>query len=158
GLTCGATVVMRPGEPWVGGELLEGIRASRVTVANLTPVYWHTLVEELERRGDAGLGALRLLIVGGDVVGSGDLAVWTRRVRGVRLLSGCGGTEAGVTATLHEVGDGWVEGRRVPIGRGVANTRVQVLDGELRPVPVGVAGELCIGGVRVARGYLGRPD
>ncbi|TMC08483.1 MAG: amino acid adenylation domain-containing protein [Chloroflexi bacterium] len=157
GLTCGATVVLRAGEPWVGGELLEGIRSSGVTVANVTPAYWHGLVEELERRGESGLGRLRLLILGGDVVGPGDLGQWTRRVSGVRLLNAYGPTEAGVTATLYEVAGEWDGQSRVPIGRGVVGTSVHVVDGELRAVGVGVPGELCIGGARVARGYLERP-
>ena len=78
----------------------------------------------------------------------------------IRLLNGYGPTEATVAATCWEPGAGQVDvlQRTVPIGRPMANTQTYVLDAELQPVPVGVVGELFIGGVGVARGYRNRPD
>jgi amino acid adenylation domain-containing protein/non-ribosomal peptide synthase protein (TIGR01720 family) len=156
-LTCGAAVVLRDGEPWVGAELLERIRRHGVTVADVTPAYWHPLVSELERGGARDLGRLRLMILGGDVMGREDVAGWWRWAPGVTLLNAYGPTEATITTTLYEVPPEAASLARVPIGRPVVNTTVEVLDGELRQVPVGVPGELCIGGPRVARGYLERP-
>jgi amino acid adenylation domain-containing protein len=66
-----------------------------------------------------------------------------------------GPTEATVWATISQVKS---EDRKVTIGSPLANTQLYVLDGELQPVPIGVAGELFIGGVQVARGYLNRPE
>ena len=94
-------------------------------------------------------GTVRTLLVGGDRL---------RRVpegpMSFRLVNNYGPTETTVVAT-----SGDVRGPGTPgIGRPVANTRVYVLDGRGEPVPFGVAGELYVGGVQVARGYLGRPE
>jgi acyl-coenzyme A synthetase/AMP-(fatty) acid ligase len=104
------------------------------------------------------LSCLRALVCSGEALGA-DLA---RRFQsrlgryGTELHNLYGPTEAAVDVSWYR----WTgEGERgtVPIGSPVANTELYVVDGALRPVPVGVAGELLIGGVQVARGYLGRP-
>src|SRR6185369_14012963 len=72
----------------------------------------------------------------------------------VRLINSYGPTEATVVATVWEVGEEKGEEREVPIGRAIDNVEVYVVDGELGLVPVGVRGELCVGGKGLARGYL----
>ncbi|MEP7339013.1 MAG: amino acid adenylation domain-containing protein, partial [Acidobacteriota bacterium] len=67
-----------------------------------------------------------------------------------------GPTENTVVATATRIAPG--EGATLPIGRPIAGTQVYLLDAHLQPVPIGVAGELCIGGAGLARGYLNRPD
>ena len=67
-----------------------------------------------------------------------------------------GPTEAAVDVTFHEVTD--ADQAAVPIGVAVWNTQLYVLDSQLRPVPDGVAGELYLSGVQLARGYVARPD
>ena len=69
-----------------------------------------------------------------------------------------GPTEAAVDVTAWECSQKNPSSSTVPIGRPISNTRIYLLDGQDSPVPIGVAGELCIGGVQVARGYLNRPD
>ncbi|MEV6321024.1 amino acid adenylation domain-containing protein [Nocardia sp. NPDC051787] len=86
-------------------------------------------------------------------------AVAARRAReviGARVRHLYGSTEAAVDVTHHEVTEDDVVS--VPIGVPVFNTRVYVLDSRLHPVPVGVAGELYLAGVQLARGYVARPD
>ena len=77
-----------------------------------------------------------------------------------KLLNGYGPTESTTFATCHEVLlDDVVDGvASVPIGRPIANTRAYILDGHRRPVPVGLPGELWLGGDGLALGYMNRPD
>ncbi|HEV2736624.1 MAG TPA: non-ribosomal peptide synthetase, partial [Longimicrobiaceae bacterium] len=137
-----------------------------VSVLDLPTAYWHELVAELERGAARLPEAVRLVIIGGERALPERVAAWRRHVGdGVRLVNTYGPTEATVVATLAEL-----QGREeapmpadqplppVPIGRPVPNGRVYVLDGEMRPLPVGARGELYVGGGGVARGYLGRPE
>ncbi|WP_339102103.1 amino acid adenylation domain-containing protein [Pseudomonas sp. G166] len=99
---------------------------------------------------------LRYLIVGGDVLDPAVIARVLREGAPAHLLNGYGPTEATTFSTTYEVkavGEG-----SIPIGRPLGNTRVYILDSQLRPVPLGVAGELYIGGMGVAKGYLNRPE
>jgi amino acid adenylation domain-containing protein len=95
--------------------------------------------------------ALRWLLTGGD-----RLQARPRADLPFRLSNNYGPTECTVVATSGPVA---AEGERAPsIGGPIRNTRIYVLDAGMRPLPVGVAGELCIGGAQVARGYLNRPS
>ncbi|WP_449301162.1 amino acid adenylation domain-containing protein [Pseudomonas citri] len=99
---------------------------------------------------------LRYLIVGGDVLDPAVIGRVLKEGAPQHLLNGYGPTEATTFTTTHEitaVGEGGI-----PIGRPIGNTRVYVLDANQQPVPVGVAGELYIGGDGVALGYLNRPE
>ncbi|QGA53025.2 non-ribosomal peptide synthetase [Pseudomonas brassicacearum] len=99
---------------------------------------------------------LRYLIVGGDVLDPAVIARVLKDGAPAHLLNGYGPTEATTFSTTYEikaVGEG-----SVPIGRPLGNTRVYILDAQQRPMPQGVAGELYIGGLGVANGYLNRPD
>ncbi|HEX5760266.1 MAG TPA: amino acid adenylation domain-containing protein, partial [Thermoanaerobaculia bacterium] len=152
-LLAGAALVMRSEEPWGEAELFAQLARAEVTVANLPTAFWQQvtrskgLVERLRRT------RLRLMIAGGEaMVGEGSGA-WAP----VRLLNAYGPTEATITATLFEVRGDWA-GRRVPIGRPVGERTAYVLDRWGEPAPIGVAGELCLGGPLLARGYVGRPE
>jgi amino acid adenylation domain-containing protein len=154
-LSCGATTLVPDG---AAAELPDYLRCgdgASATVLDLPTSYWHELV------GTDGLvdwpAGLRLLILGGDQVGTEALAAWRRRVGDrVRVLNTYGPTEATIIATAADLTDVELT-HRLPIGRPVGDTRVTVLDPTGRRVPIGVAGELYLGGAGVARGYLGRP-
>ncbi|MFJ1754892.1 amino acid adenylation domain-containing protein [Kitasatospora sp. NPDC088134] len=105
---------------------------------------------------DAHLPTGRLM-VGGEASQAAHLAAWRQRNPGVAVVNHYGPTEATVGCTDHLLRDGEQLGAVVPIGRPMWNTRAYVLDAALRPVPVGVAGELYIAGAQLARGYLNRP-
>jgi amino acid adenylation domain-containing protein len=145
-LNAGATLCLEPAPALRPGSGLTRLLAERgVTVVTLLPSVLATLSPE-------ELLDLRLVIAGAEVCPAEVAARW---VPGRRFVNGYGPTEATIWATYADCRDG---SRRPPIGRPIANTQTYVLDSHLQPVPVGVSGELYIGGVGLARGYLGRPD
>ncbi len=113
-----------------------------------TPATWRLLLEA----GWTGSPGLRVLC-GGEAL-SRELAT-ALRARCAAVWNLYGPTETTIYSTAHPVGPD--EGP-IPIGKPIANTEVYVLDRRLQPVPVGVPGELHIGGAGLARGYLDRPD
>ena len=124
----------------------------RITHFFCTPSMAHMLmVDDVAR---SALQSLRVFNVGGEVC-SIALATKLRQMELEKVINMYGPTETTICATTHLVGD---EQNTVPIGRPIANTQVYILDEHLRPVPVGITGELFIGGGGVARGYLNRPD
>ncbi|MFJ3669662.1 amino acid adenylation domain-containing protein [Streptomyces sp. NPDC090106] len=154
-LTGGATVVMRPDEPWLPTQVPEIVQRHALTVVNVPPTYWAELTLSLDRRLAAALGTLRLLVLGGEAVPPDTLAAWRAAVPRVRVVNAYGPTETTVTATTYDADD--PPAHTVPIGRPLGERRVYVVDTDGEPAPVGVGGELLIGGTEVARGYLGRP-
>ena len=141
-LLSGAALVIAPSE-WRSGDGLAGfIRSQGVTHATLTPAVLATLAEDL---------APATLIVAGEACSANLVARWSRRRR---MINAYGPTETTVCATVSMALSGTM---MPPIGRPIWNTRIYVLDGNLEPVPVGVAGELYIAGAGLARGYLKRP-
>src|SRR5436305_3104678 len=156
-LTTGAClVVARPGGHKDAAYLAEVIAQERVTVMHFVPSMLQAFVEQPELAGCAGL---RLVVASGEAL-TPELRRRFRERLPARLENLYGPTEAAVDVTawncLEEA-----PGGAVPIGRPVANTRIHLL-GLLgqggRPVPTGIAGELHIGGVQLARGYWNRPD
>src|SRR5436853_7041287 len=98
------------------------------------------------------LPSLRTIVAAGEACSAAIVARWASDHR---FINAYGPTEATVCTTLDECRDG---SREPAIGRPIANTQVYLLDAELRPVPIGVPGELHIAGMGLARGYLQRPD
>jgi amino acid adenylation domain-containing protein len=102
------------------------------------------------------LRGVRQLVVGGEAVSAGHARRALEAYPGLRLVNGYGPSETTVFATCWPVPAGF-GGASVPIGRPVGDRRVHVLDASLTPAPIGVPGELFVGGPGVARGYRGRP-
>jgi amino acid adenylation domain-containing protein len=131
------------------------LRDQAVTVLNQTPSAFLPLVETAGE-----LPALRTVVFGGEALPADRLAGWAGRfgLDRPRLVNMYGITETTVHVTHHEIGTPDLD--RVSgsvIGRPIPDLRVYLLDGDLRPVPAGVAGHLHVGGAGPARGYLGRP-
>ena len=161
-LFSGATVVVRGPEVPSPSELAEQVATLGLTVLNLPTAYWHQLVDTWTAdRTWASAGRLRLLSVGGEALLPGSVHRWGQSSPApVRLLNAYGPTEAVVTATTFDTDDLAADDpppARIPIGRPLAARRIYILDRRGEPVPIGVAGELHVGGPWLARGYLGRP-
>jgi len=161
-LSRGATLVLRPAAMADSvSTFLQQCHELALTVLDLPTGYWHELTTRLgPTERFVFPPSLRLVIIGGERALRERLRVWQHHVGPrVRLLNMYGPTEATVSATMCEL-SGTVEAtsREVPIGRAIRNVQTYVLDQHLQPVPIGVPGELCIGGVGLARGYLNRPE
>ena len=143
-LTQGASLVLAPAQALGGEELHRLLVKQRVTHALITPMVLATL----RRTRDL---MLECLVVGGEACSPALIDEWST---GLRMINAYGPTESTVCATLSEP---LRSGEPVSIGRPIPGTRVYVLDASLEPVPSGVAGELYIGGVGLAAGYLNRP-
>ncbi|HEX3126989.1 MAG TPA: amino acid adenylation domain-containing protein [Thermoanaerobaculia bacterium] len=153
-LLSGGRVVLFPGRIGSLDELARVIERHGVNAVWLTAGLFHEMVDG---RLDA-LRPLRHLLTGGDVVSPDHARRALEAHPGLILINGYGPTENTVFTSWHRfAGPGEIEDP-LPIGRPIANTRVQVLDADLRPVPVDIWGELCAGGEGLSRGYLGRPD
>jgi amino acid adenylation domain-containing protein len=128
-----------------GPALIRLLRDQTVTNITIPPSSLATLPIE-------GLPSLRTIIVAGEPCSADLVARWAS---GHRFFNAFGPTEATVWATVAECVD---VGRKPPIGRPIANTQIYLLDAHLQPVPIGVSGEVHIGGAGLARGYLNRTD
>ncbi|MGW6654332.1 amino acid adenylation domain-containing protein [Streptomyces rubiginosohelvolus] len=144
-LGTGATLVVPPPGPLAGEELADVLAAHRVTHALIPPTALTGVPPE-------SLPDLRTLVVGGEACPPALAAQWST---GRRMVNAYGPTETTACATTTAPLE---PGAGVPIGSPIAGLSVQVLDASLRLAPVGVPGELYIGGPGVAHGYLGRPS
>jgi amino acid adenylation domain-containing protein len=156
----GATLVLRSKDfSLAGSDLLQWARHQKLTVLSVPTAYWHELVHELSETGASLPESLRLVIVGGERAQPHLLEAW-RKAAGarVRWINTYGPTETSVIATSYELPSSGSLPSPLPIGRPIANTKIYIVDENLQPVPVGVAGEIHIGGPGLARGYLNQPE
>jgi amino acid adenylation domain-containing protein len=138
-LTNGATLYLIPEQSRLGASLTNYLRLCSITHATLPPAVLKTLVP-------TELPALQTLILAGEAC-TGDMAIWGK---GRRLFNAYGLTETTIWSTIAQIKDS------ISIGSAIANTQLYVLDSNYQPVPIKIPGELYIGGVGIARGYLHR--
>ena len=142
----GAALYFGPRGKLLAGETLgEVVAQYGITHATLPPAVLNGVAEETD------FGTLRTLALAGEALPDSLASRWAR---GRRLINAYGPTESTVCATSYHYRPG--RPGAPPIGRPLANAKVYILDKRKEPVPVGVAGELYIGGIGVARGYLNR--
>jgi len=134
----------------------------KVTVLNQTPSAFDNLVKQWLARAETGLAftglALRYVIFGGEALHPVQLREWKRAYPGADLINMYGITETTVHVTFKEVTDREIEENVSNIGGPIPTTTTYVMDDNLRLLPVGVPGEVCVGGGGVSRGYLGREE
>jgi amino acid adenylation domain-containing protein len=138
-------------DPAAFGALLEQEAA---TILQLTAGLFHQYAEPLA----AAFGKLDYLLFGGDKANLTTVAQVFCNSRPRHLVHTYGPTETTTFTTTFEVGTAIADAHVLPIGRPIANTRIHILDRHMQPVPVGVSGEMFVGGAGVARGYLNRPE
>ena len=134
--------------------LVQFLREQQVNVLHLTA----GLIQQCAGALQPVLGQLRCLLTGGDRVDPRALATILQWNPGQHLIHCYGPTETTTFALTHHVREVPAGAASIPIGQPIANAQVYILDEQRQPVPVGVVGELYIGGAGVARGYLNRAE
>jgi amino acid adenylation domain-containing protein len=151
----GATLaVPPPGAHKNPVQMVELIRKWKVTTLHFVP---SMLGAFINTEGVEGCTSIRRLICSGEALSAWHVTLSQEKLPGAQLYNLYGPTEAAIDVTAWTRPTGFA-GSIVPIGRPIANTQIHLLDRYREPVPVGVAGEIYIGGAGVARGYLKRAD
>jgi amino acid adenylation domain-containing protein len=150
----GGCLAIMPPDVQSLAELGAAIRKHGVTSLWLTAGLFNVMVEQ--RLED--LRPLRQLLVGGDALSPLHVRKAIETLTACRLINGYGPTEGTTFTCCHTISREDAQGSSIPIGRPIANTQVYVLDSDDEIVPVGEAGELCIAGDGLARGYLNQPE
>jgi amino acid adenylation domain-containing protein len=154
-LLAGAELIVVPKETVLDtGALAETLTHERISVLFLTTA----LFNRLSQLPDPPFRGVRQVLFGGERVDPAAVARVLENGRPERLLHVYGPTETTTFAAWFEIRKVAADARTVPIGRPIANTTIYILDAKGQPVPVGVPGELHIGGDGVGRGYWRRPE
>ncbi|RPI79088.1 MAG: radical SAM protein, partial [Desulfobacteraceae bacterium] len=160
-LISGATVALLPTRALSASIFFKKLSDLRITAMDLPPLFWREMLLELYKKQHTLPKSIRIIILGGDVMPV-DILALTKEcgLEHIRLLNAYGPTEATVTSTIHEIPPVMFSQPlppRISIGRPLPNRSIYILDraGNLRPM--GLPGELCIGGPCLAAGYLNRP-
>ncbi len=159
-LCSGATLVLGWNRKGSVREFLRFLEARRITITGIPSAWFNEWVAAMEHGDLAAPQSLRAAIIGMEKANPASIRIWEKTVGSrVRLFNAYGPAETSPTATVYEAGSSaWDSEWFVPIGRPIANMRVYVLDGDGNQVPVGVPGQLYLGGPGVARGYLNSPE
>ena len=171
-LCTGATLVLRTDVMIADSrKFLQTCGDWQITVLDLPTAYWHQLVADLETVNSTNPqtklslpDSIRLVIIGGEKVLPEAVRDWQKYVISshkegqLQLVNTYGPTEATVVAAVYWISENASFSGEVPIGRPLRHIETYVLDSYLQLVPIGVAGELHIGGDSLANGYLHRPE
>ncbi|MBV6623049.1 MAG: amino acid adenylation domain-containing protein [Rivularia sp. (in: Bacteria)] len=158
-LCSGGKLVLSPREFLLEPEKLYELMVSeKVDCAEFVPAVLRHLMQYLQQSGQR-LDWMQLLICGSDSWYGSEYNQWRSLINShSRLINSFGVTEATIDSCYFETTQDLPNHSLVPIGRAFANTQLYILNANLQPVPIGVPGELYIGGAGIARGYLNRPQ
>lgn len=159
-LASGGLLVLRPESILTSFEEFHRVvETYQLTILDLPTAYWHAWVSELNRTGSHVPGCVRLVIVGGEQALIESYKTWLKQTGGeLEWINTYGPSEATVVCLSHTPEKDVETLSILPIGRPIANTFAYVVDRNLQVLPVGASGELVIGGVGLARGYLNLPE
>ncbi|OOQ43881.1 non-ribosomal peptide synthetase [Pseudomonas fluorescens] len=156
-LISGSTLVIRDNTLWTAEQTLAVLHRQRISVACFPPAYLLQLAEHAELQG-GDPPPVRIYCFGGDAVPDATFERVKHTLKPQFLVNGYGPTETVVTPLLWKIAaDGHCQAMYAPIGQRVGSRSLHVLDMDLNPLPVGMVGELYIGGRGVARGYHRHP-
>lgn len=161
-LVIGATIVLRSGNSWSIDEFRQNLLHHRLTIIELPPHYLHELLLDWAERPEAySANALRIIFTSGEKISSQTVRLWKNLAQSqIKLLNAYGPTETTIGATLFDLTAYSMPQnvQNVPIGRPLPGRTMYILDEYVQPVPVGIAGELYLGGAGVSKGYFKRPE
>ncbi|MHC5762542.1 amino acid adenylation domain-containing protein [Nostoc sp.] len=162
-LVQGATLILRTDKMLSSiSEFLYQCNNLELTILDLPTSFWHQLTDQLSIGNLVLPAAVRLVLIGGEKAEPSRLKIWQQQVgEQVRLVNCYGPTETTISATMYDLST--VTSLKtvrceLPIGKPINNIQTYILDSSLELVPIGVPGELYIGGVGLARGYRNRPE
>jgi amino acid adenylation domain-containing protein len=161
-LTRGATLILRTDAMLASiATFLDHCRSLAISKLILPTAFWHEIAAQMAEENLPWPEKIKLVVIGGEQASNEKLAAWLRHVpKDVALINAYGPTETTIATTmgyLHRPNQN-IACSRITIGNPVQNSQVYILDQNLEPMPVGIPGELCIGGIGLSRGYLNRPD
>ncbi|MCI8212141.1 non-ribosomal peptide synthetase, partial [Pseudomonas sp. S25] len=155
-LISGGRLVVRDNTLWTPEQTFDALHAHAITIACFPPAYLQQLAEHAQAHGNPP--PVRIYCFGGDAVADASFELVKTALKPRYITNGYGPTETVVTPLLWKADvDARCEAAYAPIGTGVGQRSLYVLDAQLNRVPTGVAGELYIGGEELARGYHRRP-
>jgi amino acid adenylation domain-containing protein len=137
-------------------EFLRLLKEHKVTVLNQTPFAFYNLADEESRDREKNLN-LKYVIFGGEALQPLQLKAWKEKYPGIKLINMFGITETTVHATYKEITPKEIVLNISNIGKPIPTIRLYVMDRCLNLLPIGAAGELCVGGDAPGRGYINRP-
>ncbi|RLU86329.1 hypothetical protein CTZ27_25500 [Streptomyces griseocarneus] len=149
----GAVCVLQPGQSPEPAVIERLVAEHGVTMLQLSASLFNHLVDEFP----AAFDGVRVAFTGGEVGSVAHVAKVLELFPGLRVGNGYGPVESMGFTTCHEVGPDDLLASKLPVGRPIGNKRAYLLDENLRPVPVGVVGELYVAGAGLAQGYISRP-
>ncbi|MDN3721903.1 amino acid adenylation domain-containing protein [Roseibium salinum] len=153
----GGSILLPDAPLWTPEQTLAAMRKHAVNNASIPTTYMQQLAEWADITD--GAPPMRLYSFGGEGLPQTTFDLLSRSLKSGILINGYGPTETIMTPMVWKVRPGATfDGAYAPIGRAVGRRRVYVLDADMNPCPIGVTGELYLGGEGVARGYVGKPD
>ncbi len=158
-LAAGGSNIIVEGEALLEpGRWAELMQEHKITVWHSVPALLEMLVDHISERPEMAPQSLRLVLLGGDWIPVSLPDRLKALIPGVKVVSMGGATECSMDSTIYDIEEKSSNWKSIPYGVPMANQLTYVLDRAFNPLPVGVAGELYLGGIGVGRGYYNRPE